>query len=153
MFISISGIINTTTDFLCTVLPASIVLKLKMPLRKRLIAASLFLVGIFVNVASALRIYYTYYEYESGDTWNLLPSSVCSNLELGLGLVSSPPPLGSIHQTTTDNPSCVSTCQSSDLLSLITPIATLATCAHAMKTPNTATMPMHIHSPRNSFSL
>lgn len=89
IFLFITGVINTLTDFLCTVLPAFIVFKLHMPFHKRMSVASLFLVGISVNLASALRIYYLYDEAQTSDTWNLLPSSVCSNVEIGLGLVSS----------------------------------------------------------------
>lgn len=100
IFIAIVGIINTLTDFLCTILPAFIVFKLQMPLRKRLGISSLFLVGILVNIASVLRIYYLYYENETSDSWNSLPSSVCSNLELGLGLVGLHPcpPFFLFHQ-------------------------------------------------------
>lgn len=53
LYIMIAGPIYTSTDFCCTVLPASIVLKLHMPLRQRLEVSSLFLVGV-VNTASAL---------------------------------------------------------------------------------------------------
>lgn len=88
LFLSIAGIINTATDVLCTLLPALIVFKLQMPFRKRVSVASLFLVGIFVNVASALRIYFLFYQYENHDAWNFMQSSICSNLEIGLGLVS-----------------------------------------------------------------
>lgn len=59
-----------------------------MPLYRRIGVASLFLVGVVVNIASALRIYFLYYDTETGDTWDLVPSAICSDLELGLGLVS-----------------------------------------------------------------
>lgn len=86
-FFLIAGVINTATDLCCTLLPASIMLKLPLPLRRRLAAASLFMVGIIANIASALRIYYAYRQFISNDEWNSMPASIASNLELGLGLV------------------------------------------------------------------
>lgn len=83
-----------------------------MPLRKRIGVASLFLVGIFVNVASALRIYYRVYEAKAGDTWDSLPATICSNVELGLGLVRPlvlKPPF--VKDRLTDKPSYVSISQ------------------------------------------
>lgn len=83
-----TGSINTITDLLCTLVPVFIVLKLQIPLRKRWGVASLFLTGIFVNVASALRIYYFNRTTETKDTWGEYQASICATLELGLGLVS-----------------------------------------------------------------
>lgn len=86
----VAGLINTATDFCCTMLPALIVLRLHMSLRRRLGVALIFLVGISVNVASALRIYYAFHQYATGDMWDSMQSYITSNSELGLGLVRSP---------------------------------------------------------------
>lgn len=91
-FFLFSGIINTVTDFLCTILPAAIVLKVEMPVRKRIAVASIFFIGIFVNIASVLRIYYFAIAHISGDYWNAYPAAVAGNFEVGLGAVSSSPP-------------------------------------------------------------
>lgn len=90
LFLMVAGIINTLTDFCCTLLPASIVLKLHMPMRQRFAVASVFLVGISVNVASALRIYYSFHQYSTGDMWDMFQPYIAGNTEIGLGLVSSP---------------------------------------------------------------
>lgn len=78
------GVINTCTDFFCTVLPALIVMRLQMPFRRRLAVASVFIIGISVNIASALRIYYL---YTSRDTWDFFACTITATFEIGLGLV------------------------------------------------------------------
>lgn len=135
IFLFACGIINTLTDFLCTVMPAFIILKLHMPFRKRMGVASLFFIGIIVNVASALRIYFLANEVETGsDTWNTLPPAVCSNLELGLGLVSFR--LQSPSQSTPTDPStsCASISRASDPLSVSSVNTPFLTCVQASAT-------------------
>lgn len=136
------GIINTLTDFLCTALPAFIVLKLHMPLNKRLGVASLFLFGIVVNIASALRIYYTYYQYETSDTWYMVPPAICSILELGLGLVSYLPSSSTLPTRRLTDSSCVLISQSFAPLShtigrLPWPICARAPAAQSSTPPTT----------------
>lgn len=67
LFLTVAGLINTLTDFCCTLLPAFVVIRLQMPLRQKLAVASVFLFGVVVNVASALRIYYSFVQTKSGD--------------------------------------------------------------------------------------
>lgn len=86
-FLLIAGLINTATDFACTLLPILIVSQLHMSVRQRFAVSSVFLVGFVANVASCLRIYYAFRETESGDIWNQMQPSIASNSELGLGLV------------------------------------------------------------------
>lgn len=87
----IAGIISTITDFACTILPALIVWNLQMPRRQRIAVASVFLIGVTVNVASVLRIYYAWYQYQTQDMWDIMGSYISGNSEIGLGLVSIPP--------------------------------------------------------------
>ena len=86
-FLMISGCINTTTDFICTVFPAFVVIKLQIPQRQKMAVVSVFLVGIMVNVCSALRIYYNFVQARSGDLWLMMPCMIPGMLELGLGMV------------------------------------------------------------------
>lgn len=84
----IAGLINTATDIACTLFPILIVLRLEMPLRRRIGVASVFVVGFSANIASCLRIYYAYREGYTGDVWNQMQSFIAGNSEIGLGLVS-----------------------------------------------------------------
>lgn len=86
----VAGIINTMTDLCCTLLPASIVLQLQMPVRQRVAIASLFLLGLSVNIASALRIYYSFHQFITDDMWDMMQPYIAGNTEIGLGLVTSP---------------------------------------------------------------
>lgn len=90
-FLLITGLINTVTDFCCTLLPAIIVMKLQMPLRRKIAVASMFLVGITVNISSALRIYYAVVQAKTGDTWDYGAPTIAANFEIGLGLVRGSP--------------------------------------------------------------
>lgn len=87
-YLMVAGIINTITDFCSLLLPAFVVIKLQMPMRQKMAVASLFLVGIMANVASALRIYYNSRQIQSNDLWDMMPCMVSGVTELGLGLVS-----------------------------------------------------------------
>lgn len=63
-------------------------MKLQMPFRQKVGVASVFLLGIFVNVASVLRIYFAIHRSSSGDsTWGLIRSVIAATFETGLGLV------------------------------------------------------------------
>lgn len=88
LFVTISGLINTVTDIACTLLPIFVVLRLRMPPRRRLAAAGVFVIGILANVASCLRIYFAFYAYETGGVWNQFQAAIAGNSELGLGVVS-----------------------------------------------------------------
>lgn len=83
-FLLVTGIINTSTDFFCTITPTIIVMKLQLPFRRKIAIASVFLVGISVNIASALRIYYL---QTADDTWDYFSSTITGTMEIGLGLV------------------------------------------------------------------
>lgn len=83
----VTGLINTITDFCCTLLPAFVVIKLQLPMRQKIAVASIFLCGISVNVASALRIYYGFVEATTYDTFYMLGPFVAGAFEIGLGVV------------------------------------------------------------------
>lgn len=82
-----SGVLNTITDFGCTVLPAIIVMKLHMPWRQKAAVASLFLLGVSVNIASALRLYYVYIQFKAGARSEKVSYVIAGAVEIGLGLV------------------------------------------------------------------
>lgn len=63
------------------------VIKLQMPWKQKLAVASVFLAGIVVNVASALRIYYSTMQALSGDTWHMMGPDLAGGFEIGLGIV------------------------------------------------------------------
>lgn len=87
VFLLVTSFVNTATDFGSTVLPAFVVAKLHMLTKQKIAVSSLFLFGIIVNIASALRIYSSYVQGVTGDTWDDMPPSVCGSLEVGLGMV------------------------------------------------------------------
>ena len=83
----IAGLINTITDFCCTLLPAFVVIKLQMPLKEKLAIASVFIAGTMVSAASALRIYFGVVQAKSGDSWYFLGTNIAGDFEIGLGMV------------------------------------------------------------------
>lgn len=85
----VAGLINTITDFCCTVLPAFVVVKLQLPKKQKIAVASVFLCGVIVNVASALRIYLGYVQSMRNDSWDMLGPLVSGCFEIGLGVVRS----------------------------------------------------------------
>ena len=91
VFLMISSIINTLTDLCCTIVPTLIVMKLMLPLRKKLAIVLVLITGVLVNVTSALRIYFAYVESENGnDVWYHYAPTICSTFEVGLGVVRFP---------------------------------------------------------------
>ena len=82
------SIIGTATDFLATVVPAFIVARLQMPLQQKIGVASIFLVGVTVNIASVLRIIYAQNQVGSMDpTWYIYQPVIACDFELGLGQI------------------------------------------------------------------
>lgn len=84
-----AGIINTTTDFCVVLIPIPVVLKLKLPLRQRILCAILFGAGFIVCIAGGVRMKYTWElttEYDK--TWLFYETWICGTIELYLGIVS-----------------------------------------------------------------
>jgi hypothetical protein len=89
----VAGIVNTFNDFCVVMIPIPIVLKLRLPLRQRILCAMLFGAGFIVCFAGAVRIYFFYKLNTTYDkTWLLYPTWICGTLELYLGIVSTSPP-------------------------------------------------------------
>jgi hypothetical protein len=89
----VAGIINTFNDFCVVMIPIPIVLKLRLPLRQRILCAMLFGAGFIVCFAGAVRIYFFYQLNTTYDkTWLSYPTWICGTLELYLGIVSTSPP-------------------------------------------------------------
>ncbi|KAK7924451.1 hypothetical protein PG985_006505 [Apiospora marii] len=55
----IIGTLNPFTDLLCCMLPVPILIKLQLPMKRKLMLCPLFFSGLFVAVASVLRSYYS----------------------------------------------------------------------------------------------
>lgn len=90
IFIFATSIVNSITDLLCTLLPMLLIMRLSMRTPQKLAAMSLFAIGILVNIAAALRIYFFVRAGKSGDpTWNDYQTWIAGDLEIGLGLVSA----------------------------------------------------------------
>jgi hypothetical protein len=84
-----AGIINTCSDFCVVLIPIPVVMKLKLPLRQRIVCALLFGAGFIVCIAGGFRIAYMYQLNTTYDkTWLAFPTWICGTIELYLGIVS-----------------------------------------------------------------
>ncbi|TQB76562.1 hypothetical protein MPDQ_007483 [Monascus purpureus] len=93
IFIFATSIVNSITDLLCTLLPMLLIMRLSMRTPQKLAAMSLFAIGILVNIAAALRIYFFVRAGKSGDpTWNDYQTWIAGDLEIGLGLIATNAP-------------------------------------------------------------
>ena len=83
------GIINCISDFLTTILPIPIIMRLQMPLKQRIGVCVLLCLGLVVTIAGSIRTYYTWKSLvESWDeTWWAYWLWVAASVELDLGLV------------------------------------------------------------------
>lgn len=54
------GVVNSVSDFLITVLPIPIVMRLQMPLKQRIGVCILLCLGMIVTIAGSLRTYFTW---------------------------------------------------------------------------------------------
>ncbi|PSN60475.1 hypothetical protein BS50DRAFT_446649, partial [Corynespora cassiicola Philippines] len=91
-----SGAITSFSDFLCTIFPIPIVLKLNLPLRQRVALAVLFSLGFVVTGAGIVRCYYSYQSLiaEYDVTWYGYPLWIATAIEVHLGIIcASVPPL------------------------------------------------------------
>ena len=84
-----AGIINTVNDFCVVLIPIPVVLKLKLPLRQRLVCIFLFGAGFIVCIAGGVRIAWMYQLDTAYDkTWLAYPTWIAGTIELYLGIVS-----------------------------------------------------------------
>lgn len=83
---------SSALDLLFTVMPMPHILKLRMPLRKRLEIITLMCVGGFATIAGAVRTYYSWKAlmgpYTEG--WDTSPLWLAATIEIDLGIVSNP---------------------------------------------------------------
>lgn len=84
------GIFNTFLDLLTTMIPVPLIIKLQLPLKRRLGAVVLVSLGLIVTVAGALRSYFTWQSLlESYDeTWYCYGIWLAAAVEIDLGVVS-----------------------------------------------------------------
>lgn len=86
-----ASIANTITDFLTTLIPVTLIGKLHLPYRQRIVIMGLFALGATVNIAGALRTYYMHTSMLVKDldrSWVGWPTCITAIVEIGLGVVS-----------------------------------------------------------------
>ena len=83
------GVVNSASDFLTTVLPIPIVMRLQMPLKQRVGVCILLCLGLIVTIAGAIRTYYTWKSLMASwdETWYGYPLYIAAIVEIDLGLV------------------------------------------------------------------
>jgi hypothetical protein len=84
------GIISCVADFLCTVLPIPVVLRLRMPLKQRIGVCVLLSAGIVVTIAGVIRTYFIWKSLIDtyDETWFTYPLWICAALEIDIAVVS-----------------------------------------------------------------
>jgi hypothetical protein len=84
------GVISCLADFLCTILPIPVVLRLSMPLRQRIGVCVLLSAGIIVTVAGIVRTWFIYKSLIAtyDETWFTYPLWICAALEIDIAVVS-----------------------------------------------------------------
>ncbi|EFX06590.1 pth11-like integral membrane protein [Grosmannia clavigera kw1407] len=82
------GIINMLNDVIILSIPIPLILSLQLSLRKKVAVTGILLLGGFVCVASALRIYYlTVFSSSTDLTWVMGPVFIWSAIEPSIGIV------------------------------------------------------------------
>ena len=84
------GIVSCCADFLCTILPIPVVLRLRMPLRQRIGVCVLLSAGLVVTVAGIVRTWFIYKSLIAtyDETWFTYPLWICAALEIDIAVVS-----------------------------------------------------------------
>ncbi|KAH8705852.1 hypothetical protein BGW36DRAFT_457224 [Talaromyces proteolyticus] len=85
-----ASIANTITDLLTTLIPVTLVATLHLPYRQRIAVMTIFLLGVFVNVAGAFRTYYVHRSMVITNldrSWVGWPTCISAIVEIGLGLI------------------------------------------------------------------
>lgn len=84
------GVISCLADFLCTILPIPVVLRLSMPLRQRIGVCVLLSAGIVVTVAGVVRTWFIYKSLIAtyDETWFTYSLWICAALEIDIAVVS-----------------------------------------------------------------
>lgn len=84
------GVITCVADFLCTIVPIPVVLRLRMPLRQRIGVCFLLSAGIVVTIAGIIRTWFIWKSLiETYDeTWFTYPLWICAALEIDIAVVS-----------------------------------------------------------------
>ncbi|KAJ5811861.1 hypothetical protein N7474_008162, partial [Penicillium riverlandense] len=85
-FIS-NAALSVLTDFLILICPISMVLRLQMPMNRKLTVLGIFLLAGFACVAGVIRIYFLTQMYANDDlTWNQSNSFIWSSVEPCIGI-------------------------------------------------------------------
>ena len=84
MFVLAASIMNPVTDLVCTLVPINPIWKLQMKSRQKLAVASLFGLGLFINIAGTLRTC-LFYEYMSIANIDLTWVNYLSWISMGVG--------------------------------------------------------------------
>lgn len=92
-FILSMGVLNIIADFLVVLIPIPVVLRLRLPLKQRIIVTALFGSGFAACIAGVVRTYYFYRLMNSNHdiTWDSYPVWVATAIELYVGIVRKNP--------------------------------------------------------------
>ncbi|MCJ1405824.1 hypothetical protein MMC11_009054, partial [Xylographa trunciseda] len=86
--VTTTGFFNVISDFAILFLPLSPILKLHLPLNKKLGLAAVFGLGLFVCIISIVRLVYTFIAVTTPDqTYALYPMVISAIVEVAIGIV------------------------------------------------------------------
>ncbi|KAL4936957.1 hypothetical protein BDV06DRAFT_227404 [Aspergillus oleicola] len=89
-FFLAAGILNMLNDFLILIMPFPRIIKLQMTTRKKIAICGIMAVGVFVCVASIVRIYYLSVFMGTTDiTWLMGPVFIWSTIEPSVAIVTA----------------------------------------------------------------
>ncbi|KAF2015775.1 hypothetical protein BU24DRAFT_462004 [Aaosphaeria arxii CBS 175.79] len=83
------GIINIATDWFLLVLPVPFILGLKLERRTKWTLCWMFFLGAFVCVVSVVRLFYIKEVVSADVSWDNVPLSVISSLEISSGILAA----------------------------------------------------------------
>jgi hypothetical protein len=86
-----ASVASSVCDIIVAVIPIPLLMKLMMPLRKRLAVLGLFSLGFIATTAGLVKIYYIWWMYIASydQSWGVYPVYIATALEVNLGVVSA----------------------------------------------------------------
>lgn len=84
------GIVNTVADFVVTVVPIPLIMRLRMPKPERIGVIVLLSLGFFITLAGIIRTYYIWLAlvHTKDASWYSYPLFVAATVEVDVGIVS-----------------------------------------------------------------
>lgn len=84
------GIVNTVADFLVTIVPIPLIIRLRMPRSERIGVTLLLSLGFFITIAGIIRTYFIWLTSVKQDvSWYSYGLFVAATVEVDVGIVSS----------------------------------------------------------------